>query len=76
MKPKISTRGDKFDTLNDFPENFPAPALRALLGAKIYGLAHLSKHTETEILELHGMGPKAIKLLTFAMEEKKLAFKK
>lgn len=61
---------------NDFPEELGAPALRALLGAKITMLAHLAKFTEADILALHGMGTKGVQRLKAAMRARKLAFRK
>jgi DNA-directed RNA polymerase alpha subunit len=53
-----------------------APARRALDNAGIASLEDLSKHTEKEIANLHGMGPKAIRMLKEAMKEKGFAFVK
>jgi hypothetical protein len=64
----------KQQSQNDFPDSLAAPALRALLNAKITKLAQLAKHTEDEILELHGMGPKAIGQLKIAMRKHGLSF--
>lgn len=60
----------------DFPDQLAAPALRALLNAKIYNLAELTKRAEREILELHGMGPNAVRRLKVAMRNKGLSFTK
>lgn len=60
---------------SDFPF-IGAPALRALIEKKIYSLKDLSGYTEPEIAGLHGVGPKAIKILREAMEKKKISFKK
>ncbi|MDB5260479.1 MAG: hypothetical protein JWN37_710 [Candidatus Nomurabacteria bacterium] len=61
---------------NDFPETISAPALRALLNAKINSLKKLSIHSEADILKLHGMGPASIPKLKSALREKGLTFKK
>jgi len=50
----------KKQSLSDFPKDLAAPALRALLNAKITKLADLRKYTEEEISELHGMGPELL----------------
>lgn len=60
----------------DFPDSLSAPALRALLGAKITNLAKLAKYTELEILEFHGMGPGSMPKLRAALKAKGLSFKK
>jgi predicted RecB family nuclease len=57
------------------PGIIPAPALRALLGAQITTLAELSQHTEIEIQNLHGMGPKALAILKKQMRTRGLSFK-
>lgn len=59
---------------SDFPEKLGAPALRALLNAGIKNMKDLTKYTEAEILDLHGMGPKALEKLKSALEEQGLAF--
>lgn len=61
------------------PGDFPAigaPATRALLNEKITTLKQVAKRTEKELLELHGMGPKAIGILKKALAQKGLSFKK
>jgi hypothetical protein len=59
---------------SDFPESLAAPALRALLSAKITKLQQLAKRTEDEIADLHGMGPKAIGQLKSALRKRNLSF--
>jgi hypothetical protein len=61
---------------NEFPDKLAAPALRALLKAKITKLTQLTKKTEAEISELHGMGPNAITKLRKALKAKGLSFRK
>lgn len=61
-------------TERSFPEELSAPALRALEHAGIASLAQLAKRTEREIADLHGMGPKGIRLLKSEMRTKRLAF--
>ncbi len=58
----------------DFPDNLAAPALRALINAKITTLKQLTNFNESEILELHGMGPNAIVKLRRALKSKGLSF--
>jgi hypothetical protein len=61
-------------TERGFPEELSAPALRALENAGIASLAQLAKRTEREIADLHGMGPKGIRLPKSEMRTEKLAF--
>ena len=56
------------------PTTIGAPALRALDGAGITSLAQLEGYTPEEIGELHGVGPKAIRLLEAALQEHGLTF--
>jgi uncharacterized protein YdhG (YjbR/CyaY superfamily) len=53
-----------------------APALRALAHVKINTLKDLSKWTEKELLQLHGIGPSTIPTLKEVLRTKKLSFKK
>jgi len=61
-------------TKNDLPK-LASPAQRALAGAGITRLDQLTKITERELLQLHGIGPNAIKTLRLALQEKGLTFK-
>ncbi|MGE0398628.1 MAG: hypothetical protein AB7T06_18120, partial [Kofleriaceae bacterium] len=40
-----------------------APALRALASIGVTRASQLAKHTEAELLALHGVGPRAIRIL-------------
>lgn len=53
-----------------------APARRALTNKHITSLKQLSRFSEKEILQLHGMGPSSIPLLRAALKEEQLTFKK
>ena len=61
--------------LSDFPKDLSAPVLRALADSKIENLFELTKFTETEIANLHGVGPNGIKKLKDALKLKGLTFK-
>lgn len=58
---------------NDFPKT-SAPAGRALAGAGFTRLEQLTRVSETELLKLHGMGPKAIRILREALAERGWTF--
>jgi hypothetical protein len=60
---------------SDLPE-LAAPAMRALDSINIKSLKGLTKKTEKEIMDLHGMGPKAMRMLKEEMEENGVEFKK
>ncbi|MCK6639881.1 MAG: hypothetical protein L6Q81_07320 [Bacteroidia bacterium] len=53
-----------------------APARRALQGAGIELVNDFSKFTKEEILQLHGMGPKALDVIESEMKKGKVKFKK
>lgn len=59
--------------LNDLPK-LVAPARRALASAGIHSLGQLVRLTESEVKELHGIGPNALETLRRALAEKGLAF--
>jgi hypothetical protein len=58
----------------DLPAKLGAPAERALAGAGIKNLKHLTKFTEEEIKQLHGVGPNAIGKLRQALVAEGLSF--
>jgi predicted flap endonuclease-1-like 5' DNA nuclease len=51
-----------------------APATRALQAAGIHRLADVAAHSEAELAALHGVGPKALRLLREALAERGLGF--
>ncbi len=52
-----------------FPKGIPAPATRALIGAGYSDLRQLAGVPAVELKRLHGMGPKALRLLQDALEQ-------
>ena len=59
---------------SDFPEGLARPAQRALAGAGYVRLEQLGGVSESEILKLHGMGPKALDQLRRALADRGLSF--
>ena len=59
---------------DDLPASLSAPARRALAGAGVTTLADVAAMTEDELMKLHGMGPKGIRILRQALAERGLAF--
>lgn len=59
---------------NDFPIGLAKPALRALTNAGLTCLEQVSKMSEAELKQLHGIGPNAVKQLRYALELKGLSF--
>lgn len=58
----------------NLPAKLGAPAERALAAAGIKNLKHLTKFSEAEIKQLHGVGPNALGKLRQALAESGLAF--
>jgi hypothetical protein len=59
---------------SDLPRELAAPARRALLGAGYRQLDQLAGVSESEVRQLHGMGPKALDQLRRALEARGLSF--
>lgn len=89
---RIYKRGHKYYKASDCPTcpvcekgNAPkksflsklgAPARRALENNRILTIKHLSNYTETEILNLHGIGPSSIPILKNELKINGLSFRK
>jgi hypothetical protein len=54
-------------TSDKFPKGVPQPAIRALEGAGYARLEDLSGASEAELLKLHGVGQKAIRIIQQAL---------
>jgi hypothetical protein len=67
-----STREQK----SDLPPKMGAPAERALANAGIKNLKQVTKFTEAEIKQLHGVGPNAVGKLREALADKGWSFSK
>lgn len=61
-------------TKTQFPPNIGNPARRALEVAGYTTLKQLTKVSEAELGKLHGMGPKALRILRETLEAKGLSF--
>jgi hypothetical protein len=57
---------------SDLPKAIGKPATRALAGVGINSLKDLTGRTAAELLALHGVGPKAIRILTETLAERGL----
>jgi predicted flap endonuclease-1-like 5' DNA nuclease len=51
----------------ELPSGIGKPALRALHAAGITTLAHVAQRSEAELAALHGVGPKALRVLKAAL---------
>lgn len=58
----------------EFLAGLAAPARRALSGAGLTSLAKLSRRTEGQVMELHGMGPNTISKLRASLKKAGLRF--
>jgi hypothetical protein len=59
-------------------DRFPkigAPATRALAAAGLDSLTDLTQWTETDLLALHGLGPKALGILRHSLAAEGLGFR-
>jgi predicted flap endonuclease-1-like 5' DNA nuclease len=63
----------KLEPSDDLP-NIGSPARRALVNAGFTRLEELTRISEADLSKLHGMGPKAIRILREALEAKGLSF--
>ncbi|NHN30458.1 helix-hairpin-helix domain-containing protein [Paenibacillus agricola] len=59
---------------SNFPNGLGKPAQRALAGAGYSRVEELAKVSEAELLQLHGMGPKALRLIRSTLADKGLSF--
>jgi hypothetical protein len=59
---------------SELPAKLGAPAERALAGAGIKNLRQLTRFSEAEIKQLHGVGPNALGKLRQALADKGLTF--
>lgn len=60
--------------VGDLPDAIGKTAARELAGAGITTLEQVASHTERGLLAIHGVGPKAIRILREALAERGLAF--
>lgn len=58
-----------------WPQKISNPARRALVNAGFTSLRQLTSITEKELLALHGMGPKAIRILKEELANARLTYK-
>lgn len=55
--------------VGDLPPGIGRPATQALAQAGWTTLEEIANHTEAELLALHGVGPKAVRILSAALDE-------
>jgi hypothetical protein len=72
---RLATDAETDSIKAGFPPGIARPALRALHAAGFKQIHELSRISESEIAELHGMGPKAIATLRDALDAQGLGFR-
>jgi hypothetical protein len=60
---------------SDLPSAIGRPATHALLGAGLTTLAEVATRTEDELLALHGVGPKAVRILAETLSQKGMSLR-
>ncbi|PWK09602.1 DNA-binding protein [Tumebacillus permanentifrigoris] len=72
--PKHDVQSNTHEPESDLPTELAKPAIRALTQAGYLRLEQFTQLREAEILQLHGMGPKALDQLRRALAAKGLSF--
>ena len=76
----MSTDKSKGKSVHGSPDSLPpgigSPAHRALIAAGITRLEQFTSISEDELLKLHGVGPKAVRIIKESLRENGLAFAK
>ena len=74
LRNALNARGFSFASeKGDLPTNIGNPARNALANVGIQTLKQLTKFTETDIKQLHGVGPNALGKLHVALKSKGLS---
>ena len=71
---KKDTAGASDQPESDLPLKLGQPARRALAAAGIQRLEQLTRFSENEVKQLHGIGPNALERLRQALSARGLAF--
>lgn len=64
----MSIREKTHPNADAFPRGVSGPSLRALSIAGIRSMTQLSRWKESDLAELHGMGPKGMRILKAALK--------
>lgn len=72
--PDAPDRAEHDEAADTFPPGLSQPARRALHGAGYTTLDQVATATEAELLRLHGMGPKGIRILREALHARGQSF--
>jgi DNA-directed RNA polymerase alpha subunit len=74
MEVKMRKIDPDSDLIVHLPQNIGNPARSALAEVGITRLGQLTEVSEQELLKLHGVGPKAVRLLREALASRGLSF--
>jgi hypothetical protein len=58
------------DSTTEWPKGMGAPAERALEAIGVMSLDEVTRFSEKELLALHGVGPRAVRVLKAALAER------
>ena len=72
--PRSASQPEPVHAADELP-SIGAPATRALAAAEITRLSQLTEHRADDLLELHGMGPRAIAVLREVLSKHGLSFR-
>ena len=61
--------------MSDFPKGTGQPAQRALASIGVTSVEECARFTRAELQDLHGMGPKALRVIEESLSERSLGFK-
>jgi DNA-directed RNA polymerase alpha subunit len=61
--------------MSDFPPSMGKVARRELALNEIYTLQQAAQHTEKELLAIHGVGPKAVRIIKEELAKQNLSLK-
>ncbi|MFF4984087.1 DNA-binding protein [Streptomyces sp. NPDC001046] len=67
--------GETGATGGDLPAGIGRPAARALAAVGLTALDRVAGHSAADLPALHGVGPKAVRVLAQALRERGLAFR-
>jgi len=65
---------DDHPSATDLPAKIGKPATRSLAAEGVTSLDQVAKWSEVRLLQLHGVGPKAIRILRDELAKRRLTF--
>jgi DNA-directed RNA polymerase alpha subunit len=71
----VTMRGGDDSARDEDLPRIGAPATNALAGIGVTRLSQLTEYTEAELLDLHGFGPRALRIVSEALARRGLALR-